>query len=95
MEEKKQSKRGGKRNGAGRPPKSDSKKQIAIKLDRDLYDIFKAPPFSKDADGLNRGRYINEAIREKMERDSFIKPNSQPSDESVVAIRTKPKNEIG
>ena len=69
MEEKKQSKRGGKRNGAGRPPKSDSKKQIAIKLDRDLYDIFKAPPFSKDADGLNRGRYINEAIREKMERE--------------------------
>ena len=86
MEEKNQSKRGGKRNGAGRPPKSDSKKQIAIKLDRDLYDIFNAPPFSKDADGLNRGRYINEAIREKMERDTFIKPNSQPSDEAVIVI---------
>jgi uncharacterized protein (DUF4415 family) len=90
MEEKKQSKRGGKRIGAGRPPKSDSKKQIAIKLDRDLDDIFKSSPFSKDASGLNRGRYINEAIREKMERDSFIKSNSQHS-EAVVAIPCQTK----
>ena len=86
MEEKKQSKKGGKRIGAGRPPKSDSKKQISIKLDRDLYDIFKTPPFVKDNNGLNRGRYINEAIREKLERDSFIKPNSKPSEEARIAI---------
>ena len=74
MEENRKLKHGGKRMGAGRHPKSDSKKQIAMKLDNDLYTAFKALPFSqkKDDGGINRGRYINDAIREKMKKDGYI-----------------------
>lgn len=80
MEEKSNIKHGGKRVGAGRHPKSDSKKQIAMKLDNDLYTVFKALPFSQKFDdgGINRGRYINDAIREKMERDGYINANIHP-----------------
>lgn len=88
MEEKSKFTHGGKRKGAGRHPKSDSKKQIAMKLDHDLFEAFNAPPFSqkKDDGGLNRGRYINDAIREKMERDGYISPYAQPSEEAKVEI---------
>lgn len=72
MTEETKSKHGGKRIGAGRPSSPNSKKQIALKLDNELFEVFNSPPFTKDGKGLNRGRYINEAIREKMERDSYI-----------------------
>ena len=68
MEEVKKTNHGGSRHGAGRPPKEDSKKQIALKLDRDLYDVFYSDQFT-----YNKGRYINDAIRAKMITDSLLK----------------------
>ena len=68
MEEAKKTTHGGSRPGAGRPPKEDSKKQIALKLDRDLYDIFYSEQFTD-----NKGRYINDAVRERMKKDGYIK----------------------
>ena len=68
MEEVKKTNHGGSRPGAGRPPKEDSKKQIALKLDRDLYDIFYSEQFT-----FNKGRYINDAIRAKMITDLLLK----------------------
>ena len=68
MEEAKKMSHGGSRPGAGRPPKDDSKKQIALKLDRDLYDIFYSEQFT-----YNKGRYINDAIRAKMVEDLLLK----------------------
>ena len=68
MEEIKKTNHGGSRPGAGRPPKEDSKKQIALKLDRDLYDIFYSEQFTD-----NKGRYINDAVRERMKKDGYIK----------------------
>lgn len=68
MEETKKTTHGGSRSGAGRPTKEDSKKQIALKLDRDLYDIFYSDQFT-----YNKGRYINDAIRAKMIADSLLK----------------------
>jgi len=68
MEEAKIKSHGGLRPGAGRPPKEDSKKQIALKLDRDLYDIFYSEQFT-----YNKGRYINDAVRAKMKKDGYIK----------------------
>ncbi len=67
MEEDKKFTHGGSRPGAGRKPKEDSKKQIGLKLDRDLYDIF----YSDDFTG-NKGRYINDAVRERMKKDGYI-----------------------
>ena len=67
MEEAKKTSHGGSRPGAGRPPKEDSKKQIALKLDRDLYDVFYSEQFTD-----NKGRYINDAIRAKMKKDGYI-----------------------
>ena len=68
MEEVKKTNHGGSRPGAGRPPKEDSKKQIALKLDRDLYDVFYSDQFT-----YNKGRYINDAVRAKMKKDGYIK----------------------
>ena len=59
--------RGGKREGAGRPSSPNSKVQVALKLDRDLKDVFDSPNFEE-----NRGRYINDAVREKMKKDGYI-----------------------
>lgn len=61
------SKHGGKRVGAGRPSSPNSKKQIALKLDNDLFEVFCSPQFNG-----NRGRYINEAIREKMVKEKML-----------------------
>ncbi len=67
MEEEKLFTHGGSRPGAGRKPKNDSKKQVALKLDRDLYNVFYSPQFT-----LNKGRYINDAIRRMMISDGYI-----------------------
>lgn len=72
MAEKIKSTHGGKREGAGRPSDPNKKKQLSLKLDKDLSDAFDKSPFSKDGKGLNRGRYINDAIREKMKKDGYI-----------------------
>ena len=81
MAEETKTKRGGKRPNSGRKPNPNSKKQIGLKLDSDLFEAFNSPRF----DG-NRGRYINEAVREKMERDGYINPIDQPTDEVNVSI---------
>lgn len=69
MEEKK-SNRGGKREGAGRPKRVESR-TVFLYLEKDLND---ALPKS-----LNRNAYINEAMREKMLRDGYL-PAEQSSD---------------
>lgn len=67
MAEEMKSKHGGKRVGAGRPSSPNSKKQIALKLDNDLFEVFSSPRFNG-----NRGRYINEAVREKMVKEEML-----------------------
>lgn len=64
MEETKKQ-RGGKREGAGRKPVGVSTHPMALKLDNDLYDIL-------NSHGLNKNRYINNAVRAAMEKDGYI-----------------------
>ena len=64
MEELKK-KRGGKREGAGRKAVGLSTTAMSLKLDNDLY-------LALNNHGLNKNRYINDAIREAMKRDMFI-----------------------
>lgn len=90
MEEKIKSTHGGKRVGAGRPSSPRSKVQVALKLDKDLNDVFEAHKSE-----MNRGRYINDAIRAKMLADGYIK--EVPLLESVTVngkeyIRNKGNN---
>ncbi len=63
MEETKKQ-RGGKREGSGRP-KGLSTTAMSLKLDNDLY-------LALNSHGLNKNRYINDAIREAMKRDGYI-----------------------
>lgn len=59
--ETKISKRGGKREGAGRPPLlGTTKVPTQIRLDADLDKVF------KDNRELNKNRFINEAVRQRM-----------------------------
>ena len=64
MEEIKK-KRGGKREGAGRKAVGLSTTAMSLKLDKDLY-------IALNNQGLNKNRYINDAVREAMKRDMFI-----------------------
>ncbi len=64
MEELKK-KRGGKREGAGRKAVGLSTTAMSLKLDNDLY-------IALNNQGLNKNRYINDAVREAMKRDMFI-----------------------
>lgn len=63
MEEKIEN-RGGKRENAGRKKRDKEVKPILLNLEATLY---KALPKS-----LNRNAYINDAVREKMQKDGFI-----------------------
>ena len=65
MEETKKQ-RGGKREGSGRKPTGLSTTPMSLKLDNDLYTAL-------NSHGLNKNRYINDAVREAMQRDMFIK----------------------
>lgn len=56
--------RGGKRDGAGRPA-GISTKSMSLKLDLDLYEIL-------NKQVLNKNRFINDAVREKLARDGMI-----------------------
>ena len=64
MEETKKT-RGGKREGAGRKAVGISTHAMALKLDNDLFKLL------SDA-GVNKNRYINDAVREKMAKDGYI-----------------------
>ena len=68
-------KRGGKRIGAGRPKSPNSKVQIALKLDRDLNEAFKSPQFIET--NMLRGQYINQSIREKMQKDGILPSDAE------------------
>ena len=48
--------RGGKREGSGRKPVGISTTAMSLKLDNDLYEVLKSQ-------GLNKNRYINDAVR--------------------------------
>ena len=65
MEETKKQ-RGGKTEGSGRKPTGLSTTPMSLKLDNDLYTAL-------NSHGLNKNRYINDAVREAMQRDMFIK----------------------
>ena len=64
MEEIKKT-RGGRREGAGRKPVGISTHAMALKLDNDLYEALGLA-------SLNKNRYINDAVREKLAKDGFI-----------------------
>ena len=64
MEEIKKT-RGGKREGAGRKAHGATTHAMALKLDNDLF-------VALSASSLNKNRYINEAVREKMTRDGLL-----------------------
>lgn len=70
MTEETRNTHGGKRQGAGRKPSENSKVQTALKMDKELYDAFKSEKFQ--ALNMNRGQYINQAVREKMLRDGYL-----------------------
>ena len=57
--------RGGRREGAGRKAVGLSTHPMALKLDNDLYEIL-------SQSGINKNRYINEAVREKMKKDGCL-----------------------
>ncbi len=57
--------RGGRREGAGRKAVGISTHPMALKLDNDLYEVLSVA-------GLNKNRFINDAIREKMAREGYI-----------------------
>ena len=64
MEEIKK-KRGGKREGAGRKAVGLSTTAMSLKLDNDLY-------LALNNHGLNKNRYINDAVRATMVRDGYL-----------------------
>lgn len=64
MEELKKQ-RGGKREGAGRKAVGISTHPMALKLDCDLFEIL-------NQSGVNKNRYINDAVREKMKREELL-----------------------
>ena len=64
MEEITKKSRGGKRERAGRPA-GTSTTAMSLRLDNDLYQSLKSL-------GLNKNRFINDAIREKMIRDGIL-----------------------
>lgn len=58
---------GGKREHSGRNRgKGATTTAMSLKLDNDLYEVLKS-------NGLNKNRYINDAVRTKMEADKYIK----------------------
>ena len=58
-------KRGGKREGAGRKPVGLSTTAMSLKLDNDLF-------LALNGNGLNKNRYINNAVREAMLKDGLL-----------------------
>jgi uncharacterized protein (DUF4415 family) len=58
--------RGGKREGSGRKPTGLTTTPMSLKIDNDLYSVL-------NSHGLNKNRYINDAVREAMKKDGFIK----------------------
>ena len=64
MEENK-NRRGGRREGSGRKVQGLTTTPMSLKLDNDLYAALNSL-------GINKNRYINEAVREVMIKDGHI-----------------------
>lgn len=64
MEEKIE-RRGGRREGAGRKPKGITTHPMALKLDNDLFEAL-------EKINIPKNRYINDAVRAKMQEDGLI-----------------------
>lgn len=63
-EEQKKSKRGGKREGAGRKAKGDAGTlRVGFRCSQDVYDILQQQP--------DKTKYIEKAIREKWKREHW------------------------
>lgn len=60
--------RGGKREGAGRKAVGLSTTAMSLKLDNELYTTL-------NSHGLNKNRYINNAVRAAMVRDGYLAGN--------------------
>lgn len=60
--------RGGKREGAGRKAVGLSTTAMSLKLDNELYAVLYSH-------GLNKNRYINNAVRDAMIRDGYLVKN--------------------
>lgn len=58
--------RGGKREGCGRKPVGISTTAMSLKLDNDLYEALRSH-------GLNKNRYINDAVRASLKKDGLLK----------------------
>lgn len=58
--------RGGKREGSGRKPVGISTTAMSLKLDNDLYEVIRSH-------GLNKNRYINDAVRACLKNDGLLK----------------------
>jgi hypothetical protein len=58
--------RGGKREGSGRKPVGISTTAMSLKLDNDLYEVLRSH-------GLNKNRYINDAVRASLKNDGLLK----------------------
>ena len=80
MEEKK-SKRGGKREGAGRPQSRPDSKIISIRLETELLENF--PP------NTNKSLYINKAVRAAMLQDGLLSEDEKPKGKLILHISNK------
>ena len=69
MEETKKQ-RGGYREGSGRKAVGLSTHAMSLKLDNDLYEALCSI-------NLNKNRYINDAVRERMEKEGIIKKEAE------------------
>jgi hypothetical protein len=69
MEEIKKSRRGGKREGAGRHKSSIETTSVSFLMEKELCDVLK-----QDSSIKNRGKFINNALRFALkEKEEFLK----------------------
>ncbi len=66
---------GGKREGSGRKAKEVESTTVSIKLNNDLLEAFPKLMMGKNGKLVkyNRSEYINDAVREKMNKDGLLK----------------------
>lgn len=69
MEEMKKSRRGGKREGAGRHKSKIETITVSFLMQKELYEVIK-----EDSSITNRGQFINNAVRFALkEKEAFLK----------------------
>lgn len=68
MEQGTKKKRGGKREGAGRPKKDDAKQPITVRMDADIYRILKSRKFLNQ---FNLAQFVNDSVRDRLMLKGF------------------------